>query len=125
MLLEMIGELNYSLHPLYIYLTFCLLLICSYGLFHMNQYQLAANEKIINYHDYSFYQHLKQKVVIVWQWISIQSWLTNKMKSKDSPDDEDNQSFSFNQSIVFKRGGETCNLYSLSLKNIVILDLVF
>ncbi|MFD2657567.1 hypothetical protein [Gracilibacillus thailandensis] len=127
MVLEMLGELNNDLHPMYIYLTFYIALICSYGLIHIPHYQLTRYEKIINNNNYySIQLQLQQKALIIGQWLDIQSWLTNKMKRKESPDDdEDNHSFSCVQAISLKRGGQTCNLYSLSLKNIVLLDWLY
>ncbi|WP_208585823.1 hypothetical protein [Gracilibacillus suaedae] len=126
MAIEIIGELISDLHPMYIYLSFYITLIGSYGLLHITHYQLKSHEKIINNNYYSIQLQLQQKALIIGQWIDILSWLTNKIKRKESPDDdEDNHSFSFVQTISLKRGGQTCNLYSHSLKIIDLSDWLY
>lgn len=121
MTVELIGELNSDLHPMYLYLTFYVALFYSYGLFRVTHYQLASHDKIINNSYHASFRYVKQAVWVTAQWQDMRSWLSHKMKRKASPDDDDdNHTFSYGQPLQLSRGGQTCILYSLSLKNIVL-----
>lgn len=125
MTIELIGELNSDLHPMYFYLTCYIALICYYGLLDVTQYQLTRHKKVVNNHYYVIHLDRQQRTFIIGQCQDIHSWITMKMKRKESPDDdEDNHASSYVKHNQLIRGGQKWNLYSLSLKNIELLGLL-
>ncbi|CQR48349.1 hypothetical protein BN1058_02717 [Paraliobacillus sp. PM-2] len=121
MTVELIGQLNSDLHPMYIYLTFYIALICSYGLLYVTHYEITRHHKVIKNNYHAVYLRRQEAIFHLSQWQDIRNWITIKMKRKESPDDdEDNHSSMFHLYLRTLLGGKTCtyNLYSLILKNI-------
>ncbi|WP_182200646.1 hypothetical protein [Paraliobacillus salinarum] len=124
MSVELIGQLYSDLHPMYIYLTFYIALICSYGLLYVAHHQLSKQQHSFKNNYHAIYLRTKEAIFHLGQWQDIRKWITIKMKRKESPDDDEDNHFSlFYQNLRTLQGGKTCtyNLYSLSLKNIGLL----
>ncbi|MFB1050289.1 hypothetical protein [Paraliobacillus sp. JSM ZJ581] len=124
MTLELIGQLYSDLHPMYIYLTFYIALICSYGLLYVTHHQLSKQRHAFKNNYHAVYLRTQEAIFHLSQWQDIRKWITIKMKRKESPDDdEDTHSSIFYLNLRTLLGGKICtyNLYLPTLKNIGLL----
>lgn len=124
MILDIISQLNSDIHPMYLYLTLYMAILCSYGMVYVANYHLTKNNGIMNQHQHKATLYLQDFFNTLSQIQAIHNWLTKKTKRKDAPDDdEDNQTSSATDLFLLLRGGKSClsNLCSHSLRNIVLL----
>lgn len=124
MILDIISQFNSDIHPMYLYLTLYMAILCSYGMVYVANYHLTKTNSIIKQHQHRSSLHLQDIFHILSQIQAIHNWITKKTKRTDAPDDdEDNQTSSANDLFLLLRGGKSClsNLCSHSSRNIVLL----
>lgn len=124
MILDIISQLNSDIHPMYLYLTLYMTILCSYGFVYVAKYHLTKQNGMMEQHQRRPHLYLQDLFTVLGQIQAIHNWITKKMKRKAAPDDdEDNQTSSANDLFLLLRGGKSClsNLCSHSLRNIVLL----
>ncbi|WP_157967365.1 MULTISPECIES: hypothetical protein [Paraliobacillus] len=124
MILDIISQLNNDIHPMYLYLTLYMTILCSYGMVYVANYHLTKQNGFMSQHQRISYLDLRELFHLLSQIRAIHNWITKKMKRKDAPDDdEDNHTSSTNDLFLLLRGGKSClsNLCSHSLRNIALL----
>lgn len=122
-LIELLNGFASDISPIYVYVSILLTIFCSYQLisFGLKDSVKKNNMFIRDYH--AIQVRLLPLQASFCENTDIRDWITKKTKRMASPDDDtDHTSFSFFNNVFKLRGGQLCKIiYSLSLKNTVLL----
>lgn len=122
-MIELLNGLGNDISPFYLSISILLTIVSSYQILSIEARNLTINNNVCTreYHD------IKVRLLPMQEQfgevVEVHDWITKKTERIASPDDDtDNQSFSFLNFLLQIRGGQQWknNLYSLSLRNIVL-----
>ncbi|WP_407271710.1 hypothetical protein [Radiobacillus sp. PE A8.2] len=120
MFVDIVGELQNDLYPMYVYFTFIASIVCSFGVLYLSTTQFSHKQSKL-YDGYNLNAQHSTRTDIHVHMQDIRIWITKKTKRKEGPeDDSDNHNFSAFYFAIKKRGGKLClkHLYLRSVKNI-------
>lgn len=120
-MIEILNGLVSDISPFYLSVSMLVTIVCSYQILSIDAQGITLNNNVFTREYHALKVRLLPMQEQFGEIAEVHDWITKKTERIASPDDDvDNQSFSFLNLQI--RGGQQWrkNLYSLSLKNIVL-----